>query len=299
MSVVTVYREKRPWHPLLGGNVLLDSRSKDFAVQPTDTPVVSKRHAQSIGILDQGQTGACTGNASTSCAYHSPFFAAGQVNWRYTPDEPGARAWYHENTVEDDYPGTWNTDGTGDDTGSDGLTSSKVAKEAGVCTGYQAALDLDSSLQQLMKVPGITGIPWYNSMFDAPSSGLVTVDFKSGLAGGHELCVDEVVAADAPGNGTGVLLVGGDQSWGVWGADGRWYMTADNWWKLRQQQGDVYFWVPNSEPAPTPTPGPFDPLDAKLWADTAEFRADHHAMPHIVKAAKGLRTWGAAKGLPE
>lgn len=301
MSVVNIFRERLPLHPLLGRHVLFDSRSKAYAVQPTATPVVSKRHAQFIGTLDQVQTGACTGNASCSCAYHEPFFAAGMPNWRYTPDETGARAWYHENTVEDDYPGTWNTDGTGEDTGSDGLTSSKVAKESGVCSGYQAALDLDSSLQQLMKVPGITGIPWYNSMFDVPSNGLITVDTKSGLAGGHELVVDEIVAADAPGNGTGALLVGGDNSWGAsWGDQGRWYMTGVNWWKLRQQQGDVYFWTPNSEPAPTPTPtpGPFDPDDAKLWADTAEFRADHHVMPHIVQASKGLATWGAAKGLP-
>lgn len=299
MSVIDIYRERLPFHPLLGRNVLFDSRSKLFAVQPDDDqPVVSIRHQQFIGILDQGQTGSCTGNASDSCAYHSPFFAQGQGNWSYTPDEAGARRWYHDNTVNDDYQGTWNVDGSGDDTGSDGLTSSKMAVKAGIASGYQAALDLDSSLKQLMKVPGITGIPWYQSMFDAPSSGLLTVDVKSGLAGGHELVVDEVVTADAPGNGTGRLLVGGDNSWNEsWGAKGRWYLTADDWWTLRKADGDVYFWTPNNLPAPTPVPPVTDPLDGSLWRATEPFRADRHVMPHIVAAAHALDAWGTQKGL--
>ncbi len=299
MSVIQIYRERLPMHPLLGRHVHFDSRSKAYAVQPTATPVTSIRHAQHISILDQGQVGSCTGNASTSCAYHEPFLMDQTHVWSYTPDEAGARSWYHENTVEDDYPGTWNVDGSGDDTGSDGLTSSKVAKEAGICTGYQAALDLESSLQALMAAPGITGIPWFQSMFDAPASGLLTVDMKSGLAGGHELVVDEVVAANAMGNGIDEVLVGGDNSWGTgWGYGGRWYMKASDWWALRQQQGDVYFWVPNTLPAPTPTPRP-DPstaFDADLWDATEPFRSEHHVAPHIRRAANALETWGVEKG---
>lgn len=295
---VTIYRDRLPWHPLLGRNIHFDSRSKAYAVQPSDTPVVSLRHAQNIGVLDQGQVGSCSGNAADSCAYHEPFLLDWTHIWPYTPDEAGARQWYHDNTANDDYPGTWNTDGSGDDTGSDGLTSSKMAVKAGIATGYQAALDLDSSLRQLMHVPGITGIPWYQSMFTADAAGLLTVDTKSGLAGGHELVVDEVITADHPGNGTGEILVGGDNSWGPgWGDHGRYYMRASDWWALRQQQGDVYFWTPNSQPAPTPTPGPVDDADQSLWVATGAFRHDRHVMPHIVAAAHGLSAWGALKGL--
>lgn len=297
MSVIDIYRERRPMHPLLGGHVHLDSRSKAYAVQPTGPPVASIRWAQFIGILDQGQVGACTGNAACSCAYHQPFTAALDAPaWSYAPNEDGALAWYHDNTVNDGYPGTY----TPDDTGSDGLTASKMAVKAGITSGYQAALDLDSSLQALMKGPGITGIPWLNSMFDAPSSGLLTVTQSSGVAGGHELCVDEVVTADAAGNGTGKLLVGGPNSWNAsWGAQGRWYMTGADWWALRKQQGDVYFWVPKSQPAPTPTPDPVTPsiADQEMWAATAPFRGDHHVVPHIVQAAKALNAWGAEMGL--
>lgn len=295
MSAVTIYRERLPMHPLLGRHVNLDSRSKAYAVQPTDTPIVSVRHAQSIPVLDQGQVGSCTGNASTSCAYHEPFYAPGAVAWRYTPDETGAQAWYHDNTANDDYPGTWEPD----DTGSDGLTSSKMAVAAGVASGYQPALDLDSSLQTLMDRPGITGIPWYPSMFDAPSNGLLTVDMSQPVAGGHELCVDEVKAADAPGNGTGEILVSGPNSWGDgWGFQGRWVMKSSDWWALRQQQGDVYFWTTKSQPAPTPTPvpSPADPADAALWAVGGIFTQEHHALPGYRHLASALETWAQRKG---
>lgn len=294
MSARTIFIERLPLHPLLGRHVYFDSMSKDYALQPTADPVVSIRHAQFIGVLDQGQVGSCTGNAGTSCAYHDPFFASGELNWRYLPTEAGALSWYHDNTVNDSYPGTY----TPDDTGSDGLTTSKMAVQAGITSGYQAALDLDSSLRALMKAPGVTGIPWYNSMFTPSSKGLLSVDMSSGLAGGHELCVDEVVAADDPANGTGSILVGGPNSWGAsWGDGGRWYMKASDWWTLRQQNGDVYFWVPKAQPAPTPTPGPVSDRDATLWASTGPFRADHHVVPHIVRAAEALKSWGAGLGL--
>jgi hypothetical protein len=288
-----IYRERLPMHPLLGRHVNLDSRSKAYAVQPTATPVTSVRHKQSIGILDQGQIGSCTGNASTSCAYHEPFFAPAAPSWSYAPDEGGAQAWYRDNTANDGYPGTWEPD----DTGSDGLTSSKMAVRAGIASGYQAALDPDSSLQALMDRPGITGIPWYNSMFGADASGLLAVDTKSGLAGGHELCVDEIVAADDSRNGAGQLLVGGPNSWGTsWGAQGRWYLRLSDWWALRRQQGDVYFWAAKSQPAPTPTPSPADGADANLWAAVENWTTEPHVGENH-RAAGAVKMWAHLKGL--
>lgn len=290
-----IFRERLPMHPLLGRHVLLDSRSKAYAVQPKNTPITAVRHDAYLPILDQGQVGACTGNASTSCAYHEPFYAPEAPNWRYMPNQAGASAWYHDNTANDGFPGTY----TPDDTGSDGLTSSKMAVDAGIATGYQAALDLDSSLRALMDRPGITGIPWYQSMFNAPSNGLLTVDPASGLAGGHELCVDEIITADTPGNGTGKMLVGGPNSWGPgWGFNGRWYLTVNDWWALRSQQGDVYFWTAKSQPAPTPDPSIATSMaDREMWAATEPFRKDHHVVPHIVQANKALTAWGNEMGL--
>jgi len=297
MIKIEIFREKLPFHPKLGRNVHLDSRSWNYALQPQATPIGPVRHEQAIGILDQGDIGACTGNAADSCAYHVPFYAPGAAWWSYTPDEAGARAWYHDNTANDGYEGTW----TPDDTGSDGLTASKMAVAAGIASGYQMAGDLTSSLEALMDRPGITGVPWYNSMFTPDGSGLLEVDVRSGLAGGHELVVDEIVTADQPGNGTGVLLVGGDNSWGAsWGAQGRWYLRATDWWELRKRQGDVYFWAAKSQPAPVPTPPPgppVDPDDLTMWNATRDFRHDHHVVPHIVQAVRALNAWGEKRGL--
>jgi len=300
--LVTILRQRQPYHPLLGRNINFDSRSWDYALQPQEVSIQAVRHRPYIDVLNQGDVGSCTGNAAVSCAYHAPFYSPDAQPWAYAPDEDGALRWYARNTAEDGFSGefTYPPSG-GDDTGSDGLTASKVAQEAGIISGYQMAGDLDSSLQALMDRPGITGIPWYRSMFSAPSSGLLTVTVSSGLAGGHELCVDEIVAADQPGNGTGKLLVGGPNSWGTeWGAQGRWYLTADDWWSLRQQDGDVYFWTAKSQPPPLPTPTPdpgYDEADLTLWSKTAPFRSDRHIAPHIRQAVHEMETWGARKGL--
>lgn len=291
---VTIHREKLRYHPLLGRNVNFDSRSRAYAVQPVAATVRSVRHTAWIGILDQGQVGACTGFASVACAYREPF-VPGPTSQPFAADNAGGLSWYRRNTAEDGFAGTYEPE----DTGSDGLTASKVAVETGQASGYQAALDLDSSLLALMATPGITGIPWFNSMFNPETGGLLSVDVTSGQAGGHELCVDEIVAADDPGNGTGVMLVGGPNSWGTsWGAGGRWYLRASDWWELRKRDGDVYFWTPPSVPAPQPVdPGVASETDRAMWVKTAAFRADRHVVPHIVQAVAALRTWGEEMGL--
>lgn len=292
---VTIVRERQPYHPLLGRNVNLDSRSWAYALQPQATPIMPVRHEASIGILNQGNVGACTGNAALSCAYHLPFFSPAAPDWSYPPTQDGATAWYARNTELDGYGGTYRPD----DTGSDGLTASKVAVEAGIITGYQMAGDLTSSLEALQDRPGITGLPWYRSMFEPGPGGLLYVDMSTGLSGGHEICVDEIVGADAPGNGTGEILVGGPNSWGLdWGDGGRWYLRASDWWALRQQQGDVYFWTAKSQPAPVPAPD-LEPsvADLALWAATAPFRGARHIAPHIVQTAYALETWATQKGI--
>lgn len=292
----TIYRERLPFHPLLGRNIHLDSRSLAFALQPRAVPIVDVRHLSFIGILDQGQIGSCTGNAIVSCIYHAPFFAAASKPWAtYTPDEPGALRAYAKATSEDGYQGTFTYPPPGgDDTGSDGLTVCKVMKEAGDVAGYQASLDLDSSLQALMAAPGPTGIPFFNSMFDTDSSGLMTVTTASGLAGGHELCVDQVVTAGAVGNGTGKTLVGGPNSWGpTWGDAGRWYLTVDDWWSLRKNDGDFYAPVPITQPAPVPTPTPSgDPAGDTLWSATRAWSHGNHVGDNK-HAATALKSWAA------
>jgi hypothetical protein len=294
--MLTIYRERLPFHPLLGRNIHFDSRSLAYALQPIGAAaIVDVRHQSFIGILDQGQLGSCTGNAGCSCIYHAPFFAGGSAKaWpRYSEDESGAVTLYSDATQKDPYSGAYPPD----DTGSDGLTVCKVLKAAGDVSGYQASLDLPTSLVALMAGPGVTGIPWYNSMFDTGSSGLLAVNTTSGLAGGHELCVDEVVTAGAVGNGTGKTLVGGPNSWSTsWGASGRWYMTVDDWWSLRKNDGDFYAPVPITQPVPVPVPIPTDdPAGDDLWTATKAWSHENHVGENK-RAATAVKVWASKTG---
>jgi hypothetical protein len=279
-----IYRRQLPMHPLLGRHVNHDPRSRAYAVQPTATTLTAVRHAAHIGILDQGQLGSCTGNAGVGAIYREPFYPLDSK--LYPPNEASAVALYSAATILDSYAGTYPPT----DTGSDGLSVAKALKAAGIISGYLHAFDLQSALLQLMTTPLITGITWYNSMFDpSPQTGLLTVDPSSGVAGGHELCVDEYIppAGSAPG------AVGGPNSWGTsWGKDGRWYMFVTDWEALLADDGDVTAFVPATQPAPTPT----DP-DATLWAAVRHWAVDETHIGDNKRAATATRTWAKAKGL--
>lgn len=286
-----IYRRRLPDHPLLGRHVNHDPRSRAYAVRPTATALVATRHESFIGILDQGQLGSCTGNAGVGAAYRDPFFkATTQIPWpSYSPNEDGAVALYSAATKLDGYAGTYPPT----DTGSDGLSVAKALKAAGIISGYLHAFDLQSALLQLMATPLITGITWYQSMFEPDADGVLTVDPSSGVAGGHELCVDELIPASV----NVPAYVGGPNSWGSsWGKDGRWYMSIDDWGRLLADDGDVTAFVPATQPAPTPTPVPAD-ADATLWAATRHWAVDEGHIGDNKRAATAVRTWAKTKGL--
>lgn len=289
----TNYRRQLPHHPLLGRQVNHDPRSRAYPVAPTATALTAVRHVAHVGILDQGQLGSCTGNAGVGAAYREPFFKDGMIFWpTYPPNEAGAVSLYSEATQLDDDPGTYPPT----DTGSDGLSVAKALQKAGIISGYLHAFTLQSALLQLMSTPLITGITWYNSMFNPGMDGVLVVDPSSGVAGGHELCVDEYV----PAAGQVPALVGGPNSWGTsWGKDGRWYMVVDDWAKLLADDGDVTAFVPATQPAPTPTPtpSPADDADATLWAAVKHWATAETHVGDNRKAATAVKTWAKAKGL--
>jgi hypothetical protein len=286
------YRRRLPHHPLLGRHVNHDPRSRAYAVAPTATTLTAVRHSAFIDVLDQGQLGACTGNAGVAASYRGPFFGLLQKPWPlYPADEAGAVALYSMATQLDAYAGTYPPT----DTGSDGLSIAKALQKAGIISGYLHAFTLQSALLQLMSTPLITGITWYNSMFTPAPSGILIVDPSSGVAGGHELCVDEYVPAS---NSTGPALVGGPNSWGTgWGKDGRWYLTVDDWGQLLADDGDVTAFVPATQPAPAPTPSPdVDEADHALWSATQHWTSLAHVGTNAT-AAHAVKTWAKAKGL--
>lgn len=191
--------------------------------------------AEGIGVHN------CTGNAGVGCLATDPFYDTLPTAGRYGLTEAGAVQLYSDATAADPYPGSYPPN----DTGSDGLTIAKVLTGAGEISGYTWAFSLDDALAALSTGPLITGVNWYNNMFDPTPQGLVHP--TGGLAGGHEIVVDEYDGARG--------LVGFTNSWSTsWGLAGRFYMQAEEYGTLLGQQGDVTVFVPVTAPAPVPVP---------------------------------------------
>lgn len=206
----------------------------------------------------------------------------------YTFDESGAVQLYSDATKADDYPGQYPPT----DTGSDGLTIAKVLTAAGEISGYQHTFTLDDALLALTATPFITGVTWYQDMFQPDPDGRVHP--TGAVAGGHEFVADEIDATNE--------RVWFTNSWSTdWGLAGRFYLSFGDYGKLLAQQGDVTIFTPLSAPPPTPTPvppGPADTADQALAAAARPWVARHHtsiAGNHKMQAA--LKAWLVAKGL--
>jgi len=226
--------------------------------------------------------------------YRDPFaFAGVDTVWPFAPNQDGAVALYSAATAVDPFQGTYPPD----DTGSDGLSIAKVLKARGIISGYLWAFTLDEALAQLMRTPVLTGVPWLESMFETDSTGhpghvVIRADSKS--AGGHELCVDELVVGSKPDRSD--WWVGGPNSWGTgWGDGGRWYWTVPEWGWLLSQRGDVTAFVPRTKPAPDPEPAPGDPAGDALWSEVRNWARSPQAYPEA-SAASAVRTWAKATG---
>ena len=106
---------------------------------------------RNIPILDQGDVGACTGNAMTGALGTGPLFTA--LPEGVTLDENEALKLYSEaETIDGDGPYPPN------DNGSTGPSVAKAAEDDGLTSGFTHYTDLDSTLQALMDGPVILGI---------------------------------------------------------------------------------------------------------------------------------------------
>lgn len=244
--------------PRLGRHFAFDSRNLGFvsAEAPTYIDVKWPRHTP---IYDQDvpkPRGSCTGQAMAGACSTGPIWDALADTLRATlQTDQQAMKFYSEATVTDPFPGTFNwqnPDGPGStDTGSDGTDACKAAAHDGYISSYLHALSFQSALAALEKGPIISGFNWYDSMFTPDANGLVTISPQAAVAGGHELCFDEIIV--------GAQLVGFQQSWGVWGVEGRGYMKWDTWARLLSENGDANVPQPLNVTKPTPTPPAVDP----------------------------------------
>lgn len=223
-SFVRVIAEHSSEHSgRLGRHVEHDPRSREYDVErlhpETVHPVLWKRYSK---ILDQGNTGSCTGQAMCGwlgCAPH--IVDSGQAT---AYGEQFAIKLYESATRLDNIPGHYPPD----DTGSTGLAAAKAARKLDLITGYTHAFTANGLLVALQRGPVIVGVPWYEG-FDEPSaSGLVKVSGQ--VRGGHEFLIR---------GWDGELLVA-DNSWGPgFGDNGSFYFSLDTWEQLREQQADV------------------------------------------------------------
>ncbi|MFI8237610.1 C1 family peptidase [Streptomyces sp. NPDC085866] len=254
-----------------GRRVEHDPRSLAFShgVLPRSA-VKSVDWKRRIPILDQGQVGSCTGNATTgllgtdslgrTASTTVTISAAGAAASKgvfsegvYTLDEVFALKVYRLNTILDGIPGEYPTE----DTGSSGVACGKSLKALGLASGYKHAFSMDALKSALQSGPVLLGLPWLNSMFDTASDGRISVKASSGAAGGHEI---ECSRYDAE---TGQFWI--PNSWSEsWGLAGWAYFSEADLAYLLSQQGDVT--VPTlAAPTPAPTPAPVD-ADKELAA---------------------------------
>lgn len=124
-------------------------------------------------ILDQGREGSCVGHGWT--AWHN----AKPTGFQHQQDHEYAVAWYERAQEIDEWPGT-------DYEGTSVRAGARVGLERDLLGEYVWASDLDDvDAWVLAKGPLVIGSKWYVSMDHEDANGFLTVDYYSGVRGGH------------------------------------------------------------------------------------------------------------------
>lgn len=209
--------------PRLGRLIDHDEKSRNFAARRAAAPrsVLWGHHAP---VLDQGDLGSCTGNA-TAQLVNTDHFALCRPNGYL--DEADAVKIYSLATRLDGikrntYPPA--------DEGSSGLGAAKAGKKLGYFTSYNHCFGFNHFAAAVQLQPVIVGTNWYEAMFNPDNQGFVWPRGED--QGGHEyLCLG--ISYETK---TLTFL----NSWGdQWGRDGRFFMTFGTFTKLLAEQGDA------------------------------------------------------------
>lgn len=251
--------------PRLGRHVNHDPRSRRFPVRGAEQlPIVTTRHRRFVPIFDQGELGSCTGNAALGCMGTGLFYDTVQARADFPFTEDGAVTVYSRASALDNYAGQYPPT----DTGSDGLSVAKVLKDAGWISGYEHAFGIDDLIRGLMRSPAIVGTEWTAGMSEPNESGVI---WPSGaVQGGHEYVADAYIAAGDPfgpeAKPAGQPMIGFTNSWGEsWAAGGHHFMSARDFGKLLDREGDATFFIPLDVAAPEPElPPGADEDDVKI-----------------------------------
>lgn len=210
--------------PRLGRHRVHDERSRAYALEPVALPTKPVLHERHNPIWNQGQVGSCTANAALG------MMSTGPLNLGKAWTEDDALALYHDETVLDDrmgIPGVYPQD----DTGSCGLASVKVLKNRGWISAYRHAFSITTALGWLGRQPISIGVPWLESMMTPGRGALLTIDRRSPVLGGHQVCLDGIDPVNSR-----VRLA---NSWGNWGDHGWAWLSYDDLGWLLKSGGDA------------------------------------------------------------
>jgi hypothetical protein len=249
MPVIEIYHQIPRWtDPRLKRHYRRDSRSKLFIHDTRKLSIVTVQWALRTAVLNQGQVGKCTAEATEGVLATDPYYspqvvAAWDANWG-SFDDAGTDQFYNsEEGLDGDgpYPPQ--------DNGSSGLTSATVLRDAGLIPSWTQTFDVPDTLKALSQGPVSIGIPFFNSMMTPNADGILTIDPTSGLAGGHQMCVD--------GYDSLRDLLHVRNSWGTdWGVGGWCWISSTDFGTLLtypQFPGDVTIFGMPGSPATIPS----------------------------------------------
>jgi hypothetical protein len=201
-----------------------------FPAPLPDFPLQSVLWPHVIPILDQGNVGSCTGNATVDCLGTMPL-AVREVTANLDEDL-ALKIYSAAEDIDGDGPYPPN------DNGSSGLSVAQAAQAMGLVSGYQHAFGIEHTLQALMGGPVMIGIPWFDSMMTPDGTGLIQVPNDPSVqpVGGHEICVNQCVLDTAAPGGGWLWII---NSWGAgWGINGTARISVADMDTLLQQDGD-------------------------------------------------------------
>jgi hypothetical protein len=263
----------------LGRHVGQDPRSLRYLVKPRAHAAKSVQWTRVTPVLDQGDLGSCTGNATVGVLGSTPYAAT--IPAGVTLDEALAVSIYSAATHLDDFDGAYEPD----DTGSDGTSAAKAAQRLGLISGYLHCTSVDAVVTALQDGPVITGVNWYEGMDEPDSSGRVKVSGQ--VRGGHEF---ELLGVDLEAR-----TVHAVNSWGEsWGQGGHFRFSLTDLERLLKEDGDVTAFVPITAPAPTPAPVPVAGSSVTFTADQYAAMTKWASNKSYTGTAAARRAWKTA-----
>lgn len=225
MAIVRSYRIEST-DPRLGRNVHHDDASRGFAVQAADVPTRKFRHRIYHPWPLPAQTiGNCTGVDQCVKCNSVPQRRSGQR----VLTMKDAVAIYSRATELDPFDGSYPQT----DTGSNGLSACKAAKELGHVGRYEWVFGGNDQLKAALRLRTVgVGTIWTNDMFH-PEPGSLLVTPTGGVAGGHEWTLI--------GWGPYYKAYEGVCWWGSkFGRNGMFRIRETHLQELRDQDGDAH-----------------------------------------------------------